>query len=142
MAESISRQKFYGRSKMHYMASKAASYVTGQIDEDREHNKHLSLQEHMRNPTAYHAEIMGDIMYLQQALYQPDSSHFVDAVIQEVNGHFYYNNWVLTKRSKVPETLTFFLQSGPCATKGTSLPMRSRSTRPGSTFTVGNRFLA
>jgi hypothetical protein len=103
MAESISQKKFNGHSKMHHMAFEATSNITGQPDEDREPNKHLSLQEHMRNPIAFHAEIMGDIIYLQQVLHQPDALHFVDAVIQELNGHVDNNKWVLTKKSKVPE---------------------------------------
>ncbi len=50
-----------------------------------------------------HEESMGDVMYLQQAFHQPDASHFVDAVIQEVNRYFENKNWVLIKKSKVPE---------------------------------------
>jgi hypothetical protein len=49
---------------MHYMASQA---TTGDMDEDLFHDAHLQLQEHMRNPIAFHAEMMDDIMYLQQA---------------------------------------------------------------------------
>ncbi len=45
---------------------------------------------------------MGDIMYLNQALQQPDAAHFVEAVVQEMNGHIDNNHWRLTKRSKVP----------------------------------------
>ena len=45
---------------------------------------------------------MGDIMYLNQALQQPDAAHFVEAVVQEANGHVYNNHWRLTKCSKVP----------------------------------------
>jgi hypothetical protein len=89
------------------MAYKAASNATGQTNKDKEHNKHLSLQVRMRNLIAFHAEMMGDIMYLQQALHQPDALHFVDAVVQEVNRHVdnNNNNWVLTMRSKVPEDI-------------------------------------
>jgi hypothetical protein len=86
-----------------HLASTATSHATGQTDEDREHDEHLSLQERMRNPIAFHAKMMGDIIYLQQALRLPDASHLVDAVIQEVYGHVDNKNWVLTKRSKVPE---------------------------------------
>jgi hypothetical protein len=57
----------------------------------------------MQNPIAFHAELMGDILYLQQALRQPDAKEFVQAVIKEVNGHGDCNNWTLKKRSKVPE---------------------------------------
>ena len=41
----------------------------------------------MRNPIAFHAEMMGDFMYYHQALRQPDAKQFADAVVKEVNGH-------------------------------------------------------
>jgi hypothetical protein len=100
MAESVSQQDFYGNQGMHYMASQA---TTGNTDEDHFHDAHLQLQEHMRNPIAFHAEMMGDIMYLQQALTQPDAKEFVQAVIKEVNGHVDSNIWMLQKQSGVPE---------------------------------------
>jgi hypothetical protein len=51
----------------------------------------------MRNPIAFHAEMMDDIMLLQQALKQPYAKEFVQAVIKEVNGHVDSNNWILQK---------------------------------------------
>jgi hypothetical protein len=57
----------------------------------------------MRNPITFYAEMMGDIMYLQQALGQPDAKEFVQALIKEVNGHVDCNSWTLQKRSKVLE---------------------------------------
>jgi hypothetical protein len=52
------------------------------------HQSTLSeLQERMQNPIAFHAEMMGDIMYLQQALRQHDAKEFVQAVVKEINGH-------------------------------------------------------
>ena len=71
--------------------------------EDLFHDSHLQLQERRRNPIAFHAEMMGDIMYLQQALKQPDAKEFIQAVIKEVSRHLDSNNWTLQKRSKVPE---------------------------------------
>jgi hypothetical protein len=56
----------------------------------------------MRKPIAFHAEMMGDIMYLQQALRQPNEKEFVQAVIKEANGHLDCNNWTLRKQSEVP----------------------------------------
>ena len=52
----------------------------------------------MSHPIAFHAEMMGDIMYLNQALCQPDADKFVEAVITEINGHVDNNHWKLTKR--------------------------------------------
>ncbi len=102
MAESVSQQNFFGNQGMHYIASQA---TTGDTDEDLFHNTYLQLQEQMRNPIAFHAEMMGDIMYLQQALKQPDVQEFVQTFIKEVNGHVDSNNWMLRKQSKVPEDI-------------------------------------
>jgi hypothetical protein len=63
----------------------------------------LNYRSGWENPIAFHTEMMGDTMYLQQALRQPDAKEFVQAVIKEVNGHVDCNNWTLQKRSKVPE---------------------------------------
>jgi hypothetical protein len=79
MTDSVSQCKFYGNIQMHYMALEA---IIGKTLEDIFHNMHLKLQEQMRNPIAFHAEMMGDIMYLHQALKQKDASQFVDAVEQ------------------------------------------------------------
>ncbi len=79
---------------MHYMASQATMGNTG---EDLFHDAHLQLQEQMRNSIAFHAEMMDDIIYLQQALKQPNAKEFVQAVIKEVNGHVDSNNWTLQK---------------------------------------------
>jgi hypothetical protein len=40
--------------------------TTGDTDEDLFHDAHLQLQDQLRKPIAFHAEMMGDIMYLQQ----------------------------------------------------------------------------
>jgi hypothetical protein len=69
----------------------------GETDEDLFHDAHLELQERMRNSIAFHAEMMGDIMYYQQALKQPDASQFVDAIIKEINGHVDNKLWRLAK---------------------------------------------
>ncbi len=75
----------------------------GETPEDLFHDAHLELQERMRNPIAFHAKMMGDIMYLQQALRQHDAKLFVDAVIREINGHIDNKNWELVHWDAVPE---------------------------------------
>jgi hypothetical protein len=75
----------------------------GETDKDLFHDAHLKLQERMRNPIAFHAEMMGDIMYYHQALKQPDASQFVDAIIKEINGYVDNKHWRLAKRDTVPE---------------------------------------
>jgi len=93
MAESIAQG-------LHHVAHES---ITGETDEDLFHYSHLELQERTRNPIAFHAEMMGDIMYLNQALQQSDVKEFVQAVVKEVNGHVDCNNWTLKKRSEVPD---------------------------------------
>jgi hypothetical protein len=85
------------------MHSVALQATMSKTSEDLVHDSHLQLQERMRNPIAFHAEMMGDIVYLQQVLRQPDAMEFLQAVIKEVNGHVDCNNWTLQKRYKVLE---------------------------------------
>jgi len=59
----------------------------GKTDEDLFYNAHLDLQERMQNPIMFHAKMMGNIMYLQQAHGQSDAKEFVQAVVKEVNRH-------------------------------------------------------
>jgi hypothetical protein len=87
---------------MHYMADVSEAYLN-ETPEDLFHDQHLDLQERMRNPIAFHAEMMGDIMYYHQAFQQPDAHQFAKAIVKEVNGHVENNNWQLIKRRDVPE---------------------------------------
>jgi hypothetical protein len=77
---------------LHHMAHQSTFSET---DEDLFHDTRLDLQEQMQNPIAFHAEMMGDIMYLQQALRQHDAKELVQAVVKEVNGHVDCKNWTL-----------------------------------------------
>ena len=60
----------------------------------------------MRHPIAFHAEMMGDIMYFHQALKQEDSPEFIKAIVKEINGHVEQNHWQIVPRSTVPEGVT------------------------------------
>jgi len=75
-------------------------------DFDVRHDYELAIQERMRHPIAFHAEMMGDIMYLHQALKQDDSAEFIKAVVKEVNDHTTQKHWKVIERSKVPEGVT------------------------------------
>ena len=102
MAESASQRGFFGNAGMHYMAHQSTA-SRDETPEDLFHDQHLALQERMQNPIAFHAKMMGDIMYYHQALQQPDAKQFADAVVKEVNGHVDNNHWNLIKREDVPE---------------------------------------
>jgi hypothetical protein len=41
----------------------------------------------MRHPIAFLAEMMGDVMHLHQALWQPNACQFIGSVIKEINHH-------------------------------------------------------
>ena len=56
----------------------------------------------MRDPIAFHLEMMGDIIYLHQVLKQPDTWEFVKAIMKEVETHIKDNHWKLVKQFKVP----------------------------------------
>jgi hypothetical protein len=99
MADSVSQRGFFGRGNMHYMASKSVC----EHDYAASHDRHIDLQERMRRPIAFLSEMMGDVMYLHQALRQPDSRDFVNAVIKEINGHVDRNHWALVTRADVPK---------------------------------------
>ncbi len=103
MAESVDQRNFFETSKMHYMAHNAttAHNNDSQTVEDRQHDAHVDLQYYMNHPIAFHAEMMGDIMYLNQALCQPNADKFVEAVITEINGHVDNNHSKLTKRADI-----------------------------------------
>jgi hypothetical protein len=53
MAESVAQG-------MHHMAHQS---TLSETNEDLFHDTHLELQERMQNPIAFHAEMMGDILY-------------------------------------------------------------------------------
>ncbi len=110
MAESVAQG-------MHHMAHQST------IDETKEdlfHDAHLELQERMRNPIVFHAEMMGHILYLQQALRQHDAKEFVQAVVKEVNGHVDCKNWSVKKRRKSLKMSRLCLLNGQCDANVTS----------------------
>ena len=74
---------------MDYMANASIPSDPGkpEVQFIRDYEEHLSLQERMCHPIAFHAEMMGDLMYFHQALQQPDAEEFVKALIKEVNGY-------------------------------------------------------
>jgi hypothetical protein len=112
---------------MHYMASQA---TTNETDEDIFHDSYLQLQEHMRNPIAFHAEMTGNIMYLQQVLRQPDAKEFIHAVIKEVNRHVDCTNWTCGNKVKFLKTSRWSLQYGHYDASAISQQMKSSHTRP------------
>jgi len=79
------------------------SYYAFQSTLETEHDKTLEMEERMRNPVAFAAEMMGDIMYFHQAMRQPDSDRFVDALVKEINAHVDHENWEVVTMDEKPE---------------------------------------
>lgn len=92
----------WGRSSKRYVASSSATSDVPTLDYDAAHDEHLLLQDRMRHPIAFMAEMVGDIMYYHQAIRQPDAVKFEEAIIKEVNGHVDNESWVLIPREEVP----------------------------------------
>ena len=84
---------------MFYMALQ--SFSESQSKVDLFHDNHLDLQKCMRDPVAFHAEMMEDIMYFHQVIKQSDAREFVKAVMKEVEVHIKDNHWKLVKHSEV-----------------------------------------
>ena len=87
--ESTQQRSFHDKDG-YYAANSATSEQT--ITPDEAHDNHLLLQKRMRHSIAFHAEMMGDIMYYHQAMQQDDADEFVGAIVKEVNGHAENNN--------------------------------------------------
>jgi Reverse transcriptase (RNA-dependent DNA polymerase) len=54
------------------------------------------------SPLAYAALADPDVMYLHEALLQPDKAEFLKAMIEEVERQTMNKNWVIIERSKLP----------------------------------------
>ena len=59
----------------------------------------------MCHSIAFHAKMMGDIMFFHRALKQPDAAEFVKALIKEVNGHIENKRWKLVKQAKTSDDI-------------------------------------
>ena len=59
----------------------------------------------MWNPISFHAEMMGNIMHLYQALKQSDDPEFVEAVAKEVNVHIDRKHWEIVLFNTVPKNI-------------------------------------
>ena len=93
-------QDFYGNSRMFYMALQSLS--EGQNKADLFHDNHLDLHKYMRDLVAFHADMMGDIIYFHQAIKQPYAWKFAKAIAKEIEAYIKDSHWKLVKWSEVP----------------------------------------
>ena len=66
---------------------KSSMFNAFQSTFETQHDLDLELQDKMRNPMSFLAEMQGDTIYFHQAMVQEDSGDFVEAVVKEINGH-------------------------------------------------------
>jgi hypothetical protein len=140
MADPVSQQDFYGRDKMHYMASQAMC----EHDYECLHDSHLDPQDCMRHPIAFLAEMMGDIMYLHQALHQTDARELWKLSSRKLTVMVTSTTTIGSSShvQKYQKALKLCPQYGQCNASKISRREGLQSTRPGSTFMVGSRNLA
>ncbi len=57
----------------------------------------------MEDPIAFAASANPDVMYLDQAMKEPDKKQFEQAMVDEVTSHTENNHWEVTERSSIPK---------------------------------------
>ena len=67
------------------------------------HDESNEIQEKMDNPIAFLASTNPDVMYLDQAMKEPDRPEFEKAMVKEVSTHTKNGNWEIIKLSDVPK---------------------------------------
>ena len=67
------------------------------------HDDAYEIQNNMENPIAFVASTNPDVMYIDQAMKEPDKPQFEQAMIKEVDTHTKNGNWVIIPKSEVPE---------------------------------------
>eukprot|EP00957_Ditylum_brightwellii_P200990 15321019-Ditylum_brightwellii.AAC.1 len=61
------------------------------------------IEMEMDDPIAFAAKHDPDSMYFHQAVKQPDASTFIEAIVNEINGHIVRGHWQLIPIEDVPK---------------------------------------
>ena len=85
------------------LASEAVHHAPGEGLIPSSELRNLDDDTDMEDPIAFTASSNPDIMYLDQAMKEPDSKQFEKAMIDEVKTHTNLGNWDIILRSEVPE---------------------------------------
>jgi hypothetical protein len=67
------------------------------------HDISYTIQDKMEQPMAFVASTNPDVMYMDQAMKEPDSQHFHEAMLKEVKAHTDNGHWTIVKRDTVPK---------------------------------------
>ena len=67
------------------------------------HVEDYKMHQNMYNPIVFISRMNGnkDTMYYHEAMEQPDSEHFVNAIVKEFNNHVQRAHWFLISKAKV-----------------------------------------
>ena len=67
------------------------------------HDDGYQIEDELDDPIAFVASANPDIMYLDQAMKEPDSKQFEKAMVDEVKAHTDNGHWVVRRRAQLPE---------------------------------------
>jgi hypothetical protein len=70
------------------------------------HDGGYQIQDEMEDPIAFAASSNPDIMYYDQAMKEPDSKQFEQAMLDEVQSHTDLGNWEIVHKDEIPEGTT------------------------------------
>jgi Reverse transcriptase (RNA-dependent DNA polymerase) len=73
------------------------------VDWEVYHDESYDIQDKMENPIAFAASSNPDVMYMDQAMKEPDHKEFEAAMIKEVKSHTENEHWHIVKRDQVPD---------------------------------------
>ena len=87
-----------------FRAVREAPVEVETVDEEDYHGEvEYEIQQAMKDPIAFAASSDPDIMYLNQAMKQPDKKQFMKAMKSEIDSHTENKHWVIVPRSAVPD---------------------------------------
>jgi hypothetical protein len=67
------------------------------------HDEAYDIQERMEQPLSFVASTNPDVMYMDQAMKEPDSEQFQLAMLKEVKAHTDNGHWTIVRRDAVPD---------------------------------------
>jgi hypothetical protein len=74
------------------------------------HDDSCTIQTEMENPMAFAASSNPDVMYLDQAMKEPDRDKFEEAMLQEVQSHTDNGHWKIVPTKSVPRGTKIFVK--------------------------------
>jgi hypothetical protein len=66
------------------------------------HDDSYAIQTEMENPMVFAASANPDVMYLDQAMKEPDRDKFEEAMLKEVQSHTDNNHWKIVPKRSIP----------------------------------------